>query len=324
MRRFVIAGVIVVAVAAVAVVVASSLLPGGSGTTTGASSTPLPPVPASATIVAEARVMPGTRAVVAAAVPGTVSEVAVAEGDLVAAGAVIAQLDPTAAQADVAAAQAAVDAATERATQAEAAAAQASAEVDRASAAVRSARAIRDQLPKGAPAAQKRAANADIDGAEAALAAARAARSGAQAAAAAAGADVARASAALDAATAAEAKLSITTPIAGTVADIAVETGDPVAAGSIVARIAGPGGWTFETTDLTQDEVAAIAVGSTATASVDGFAGTPIEGRVARIAAIGEDRQGDVYFTVVVEPTGAVPDGLRWNMVASVQISRAP
>jgi hypothetical protein len=80
----------------------------------------------------------------------------------------------------------------------------------------------------------------------------------------------------------------------------------------------------FETTDLTQDEVAAIAVGGAATVIVDGFGGSAIDGRVARIDAIGEDRQGDIVFTVVVEPTGDVPDGLRWNMVASVEIEKAP
>jgi HlyD family secretion protein len=322
MRRWVVAGVVVVAVLAAAAVLVASAGSGGVGGA--ASPTPLPPVSASDTVVAEARVMPKSRATVSAAVPGTVSRVAVVEGGRVAAGTVLVELDPTTARADVAAAQAALDAATARATQAAATVTQAAAEADRAAAAVRSARAIRDELPKGASSAQKRAAKADIGGAEAALDAAKAARSGAAAAAEAAKGDQARAAAALDAAKAVEATLTITAPISGTVADVSVDVGDQVAAGSPVARIAGDGGWTFETTDLTQDEVAAIAVGSAATTVVDGFSGTPIEGRVSRIAAIGEDRQGDVYFTVVVEPTGNLPDGLRWNMVSSVQIARAP
>ena len=161
------------------------------------------------------------------------------------------------------------------------------------------------------------AARAGID-------AARAAEDGAAAAVKAAAADEARASATLDAARAAAGRLTITAPIAGTVADVTVTAGDVAAVGQPLVRIAGDGGWTFETTDLTQDEVAAIDVGSDATVTLDGFAGAPIAGRVAQISAFGEDRQGDVVFTVVVVPSGAIPDRVRWNMQASVEIATAP
>ena len=67
-----------------------------------------------------------------------------------------------------------------------------------------------------------------------------------------------------------------------------------------------------------------LDVGSDAIATVDGFAGAPIAGHVARISAFGEDRQGDVVYTVVVVPSGAVPDRVRWNMKASVEIASAP
>ena len=321
MRRGVVIGAILVAVAALA---AWAIVGGGMGGqgAAGSSPTPLPPVPGATEVVAEARAVPKTWATVAAVVPGAVASVAVQEGRRVAIGEALVQLDAAGAEAEVAAARAALDGARARAAQARAAATQAAAEVDRAEAAVTAARARRDQLPSGASSAQKRAANADITAAQAGLRSARAARSGAVNAATAAKADEARASAALDAANAALARLTITAPIAGTVADIAVDAGDPVAAGQPLVRIAGDGGWTFETTDLTQDEVAAIATGADATVTVDGFPGTTIRGRVTRIAAIGEDRQGDVVFTVVVEPAGAVPGGLRWNMVASVAIEK--
>jgi multidrug resistance efflux pump len=322
MRRLIIGGMaVVVAVAAVAALAVGGL-PGGTGAA--ATPTPLPPVPATDRVVAEARVVPKSRAAVTAPVPGTVSAVAVTEGQRVAEGTVLLQLDPTAARADVAAAQAALDAAAARSTQATAAVDQADDEVDRAAAAYRAAVAIRDQLPDNASSARERAANADVDGARAGIQAARSARAVATAAAKAAKADEARATVALDAARAAEDRLTIRAPIAGTVADVAVELGDAVTAGPPLVRIAGDGGWTFETTDLTQDGVAAIAEGSPASVTVDGFSGEPIEGRVVSIDAIGEDRQGDIVFTVVVEPSGAVPDGLRWNMVASAQIARAP
>jgi multidrug resistance efflux pump len=322
MRRWIVGGAVAVALVAAVGWVASGGLGGSTGAA--ASPTPLPPVPASDVVVAEARAVPATQATVAGAAAGTVIGVDVAEGARVATGAVLVRLDPTSVRAEVAAAKAALDAATARSAQAADAVRQASAEVDRASAGLQAARAARDQLPDGASSARKRAANAEVDAAEAGLAAARAARDGAEAAATAAKAEAARAAAALDAATAAEARLTTTAPIAGVVADVTVAVGDVVAAGTPLVRIAGDGGWMFETTDLTQDEVAAIAVGGAATVIVDGFGGSAIDGRVARIDAIGEDRQGDIVFTVVVEPTGDVPDGLRWNMVASVQIARAP
>jgi multidrug resistance efflux pump len=322
MRRWIIGGVIVVAAVAALAVVAVGGLPGGMGAS--ASPTPLPPVPASDRVVAEARVIPASRASVTAAVPGTVSAVAVAEGQRVATGTTLVQLDATSARADVAAAQAALDAAKARSTQAVAAVSQANAEISRATAAHKAARAIRDQLPDNASAARERAADADVQAAQAGIRAARAAKDVAAAAASAAQADEARAGAALDAARAAEARLTIRAPMAGTVADVTVEVGDAVTAGPPLVQIAGDGGWVFETTDLTQDEVAAIAAGNPATVTVDGFAGTPFEGRVARIDAIGEDRQGDIVFTVVLEPTGELPEGLRWNMVASVQIATKP
>jgi HlyD family secretion protein len=323
MRRGAAIGAILVAVAAVAVWLVVGGGMGGQGAA-GASPTPLPPVPSAADVVAEARVVPSTRATVSGAVPGVVATVAVQEGRRIAAGDTLVQLDAAAAEADVAAAQAALDGARARAAQAADGATQAAAEVDRADAAVAAARARRDQLPSGASSAQKRAANADITAAQAGLRSARAARTGATDAAAAAKADEARAAAALDAAKVALARLTITAPIAGTVADVAVAAGDPVATGQPLVRIAGDDGWTFETTDLTQDQVAAISTGSDAAVTVDGFPDTTIPGRVARIAAVGEDRQGDVVFTVVIEPAGAVPDGLRWNMLASVEIAKTP
>jgi HlyD family secretion protein len=322
MRRWVVGSVVVVGAVAALAVLASGVLPGGAGSSS-ASPTPLPPVSASDRVVAEARVVPKTRSSVAAAVPGTVSDVEVAEGQRVAAGTVLVRLDPTSAQAEVAGAQAALDAAKARSTQATAAVGQATAEADRAKAVVQSADAIRDQLPDGASSARKRAAKADVSAAQAGLRASRAAKDGAAAAAKVAQADEARAAAALDAAEAAEARLTIEAPISGTVAEVAVAVGDAVTAGPPLVRIAGDDGWTFETTDLTQDEVAVIGLDSLATVTVDGFAGTEIEGRVVRIDAIGEDLQGDIVFTVVVEPTSDVPDGLRWNMVASAQIARA-
>jgi len=322
MRRLVVAGLAIAAgIVAVALLVGGGLVTGPGSS---ASATALPPVPASDRVVAEARVVPETSAEVGATVPGTVVRVAVVEGDGVAAGAELVKLDTSEADARVAQAQAALDASAARTEQAAVAVRQAAAEVDRAAASVRVARATRDLVPDGAASARKRSADAQVSAALAGLEAARAAEDAAAAAAKAAEADKAVAAAGLDGARAAAARLTIRAPIAGTVADLAVAVGDSVSAGLPLIRIAGEGGWAFETTDLAQDSVAVIEVGDTATVTVDGFPGTSIPGRVARIAAFGEDRQGDVVFTAVVVPDGAVPDSLRWNMKASIEIAATP
>ena len=322
MRRSVVGvGAIVAVVAAVAVLASGVLAPAGGP---GSTPTPLPPIAVSDRVVAEARAIPRTWAAVEAAVPGTVDRVAVLVGARVTAGATLVELDATVADAETASAEAALDAATARATQVTAAARQAAAEVDRAAAAVRGARASRNLLPSGASSARERLGDADVDAALAGLASAKASRDAANAAVTAAQADQARASAAVEAAHAAADRLVVRAPIDGTIADVSVSVGDTVAPGPALVRIAGDGAWTFETTDVTQDSVAVIEVGNAARVTVDGFAGVSIPGRVTRIAAFGVDRQGDVVFTVVVEPDGAVPAGIRWNMQASIEIATKP
>jgi multidrug resistance efflux pump len=316
------------------------LLSGGSapGATPSPSAT-LPPIAASTTVSADARVVPARRAELdPPGAGGVVAEVSVAEGGEVAAGAPLLRLDAAVADAEVASAEAAVAAATANAEQARAAAEQAEAGVEAAIAAAEGARAgltaadaQRDGLPSGASSSQERAADAEVDRARAALDAARAerssaraARTAARAAASAAEAEVARAEAGLAAAVAARDRLTLTAPFAGTVASVDADVGDTVEPGTPVVRLAGPGGWRFETTDLDEATVGRIAEGASATVSLDAFPDAPIEARVVSISPFGELSAGDVVYTVILEPTGSLPDGLRWNMTASATIDTIP
>ncbi len=246
------------------------------------------------------------------------------------------RFDAELADAEIQAAQAAVDAASASVAQAEAAAAQAQQQVEAADAsveggraAVRVADAQRDGTPSGTTA--RRAANAEVDRAQAALDTARdqrdAARRGRDVAARAvdvATAELARAQAALDQATIARDELTVTAPFAGVVASLDGRVGETVAPGTIVARVADPAGWRFETTDLDETSVGRITEGASATVSLDAFPDAVIEARVASIAPFGDAETGDIVYTVVLEPTGSVPEGLRWNMTASATIDAAP
>jgi len=72
-----------------------------------------------------------------------------------------------------------------------------------------------------------------------------------------------------------------------------------------------------ETTDLTELNVDKIALGQPAMIRFDAIPGLDIIGRVTKIKPFGENRQGDVVYTVVLQLEQADPR-LKWNMTASV------
>jgi multidrug resistance efflux pump len=309
----------------------------GSGGPTGAEPSPtLPPVEASNTVTSDARAVPIHHVELSApGAGGVVAEVLVAEGDAVTVGQPLLRLDDARAQAALDEAKAAADAAPLAVRNAQAAAAQASAQVDaaraavdEADAAVRAADATRDGTPSGDA---KRAANAQVDGARAGVRAARAQLDSARAAARQAQvavdqatADVARTAATLAGAQAAVDELTLTAPMAGTVASLDAEVGQTVTAAAPVVRIADPSGWRFETIDLDEASIGRLAVGAKATVNVDAFEDVDIPATVESISAFGETSAGDIVYTVTLEPTGTVPEGLRWNMTASAQIEATP
>ena len=127
--------------------------------------------------------------------------------------------------------------------------------------------------------------------------------------------------AALAQAVAARAQLDMTAPVAGVVAFAGPSVGETVAPGSVAIRIADPAGWRIRTTDLDETAVARIHVGSPAVVTLDAFPGATVQGVVREVAAFGEERQGDIVYRVLVEPTTALPPDARWGMTSSVTIS---
>lgn len=327
--RLIIVLVVVAAVAGGAWLLLGS--PGGPGSAE--PSPTLGPVPESTTVAADARAVPARRVELSPpAGGGVVSEVRAKEGDRVTKGHVLLRLDGRLAEAEYDQAQAAQIAAQRRSAQAGFASAQATAQevaasaaVDQARAAVRSADATRDGTPSGT--AARRAANAEVDRARASLRIAQA-----QANAAVQATQVAvmaervalkeedRTEAALVAAKAALDDLSLVAPFTGTVVSLDAVVGETVVPGAPVARMADLSSWQFETIDLDEASIGRIREGAGAVISVDAFAGVEIPARVVSIDRFGEASAGDIVYTVVLEPTGEVPEGLRWNMTASAQI----
>jgi membrane fusion protein (multidrug efflux system) len=337
-RRWPIALVVILAVGVVAALVVAN---GGLG---GADSSPAPSssvegvIPADAGVVAEGRAVPVRWAEVMPASAGRVTSIPVAVGDVVAEGDLLLQLDDEAAALEVQSMTAAATAATAATARAEASVTQARANVAvaeagivQAQAARRAADAQRDQLPGSATGAQERQADAQVDQAEAGVESARAQRSAARAALstaeaglAAVQADEERAALAVQAAALARERLAITTPIAGTVVSVEPAVGDLVQPGVVAVRIADQGGWRFETSDLSETSVARVREGAAATITVDGLPGEEIAGTVESVGTYGTASQGDIVFRVVVTPTGAVPEELRWNMTVTIEIEGVP
>ena len=326
-----------VALVAVVGVGAWIVVGGGTAGQGGASpSATVPPVAESTTVTTDARAVPVRHAELAApAGGGVVAEVLVAEGDAVTAGEPLLRLDSTQAQAARDQAKASADAAAVAAKVADGASVQADAEVDgahaavdEADAAVKVADATRDGTPSGGTA--RRAADAEVGraraaarGARAQLRASRARAEQADAAAGQAKLDVARAQAALAGAQATLDDLTLTAPFAGTVASLDAVVGETVGGSSPVARIADLSSWQFESIDLDEAAIGRLDVGAHATITVDAFADVEIPATVASISGFGESSAGDIVYTVILEPSGTLPEGLRWNMTASAQIDAA-
>jgi HlyD family secretion protein len=115
-------------------------------------------------------------------------------------------------------------------------------------------------------------------------------------------------------------KATLVAPIAGTVAELNLKVGEVPAAGSPVIVLADLSSWQIETEDLTELSVVRIREGDQVAVTFDALPGFELPGTVAQIKPLGENRQGDIVYTVVVEPN-SWDERLRWNMTAAVEIA---
>jgi RND family efflux transporter MFP subunit len=108
-------------------------------------------------------------------------------------------------------------------------------------------------------------------------------------------------------------------PIAGTIANIDVATGEQVNAGETILSIGDFSTWLVETQDLSEIDVVRLAVGDRATISFTALPGVNATGVVDNIQVRGTDENGQVNFVVTITPDTYLPQ-LRWNMSATVSI----
>jgi len=129
-------------------------------------------------------------------------------------------------------------------------------------------------------------------------------------------AEVQSAQAALKLAQVAVAEAELRAPFAGTVAAIDSKVGEYVTSGTPVVYLADLSAWQVETTDLTELNVVSLRTGSQATVTFDAIPGLELLGRVSRIRALGENKQGDITYLATITLDKQDPR-LRWNMTAS-------
>jgi HlyD family secretion protein len=105
----------------------------------------------------------------------------------------------------------------------------------------------------------------------------------------------------------------------GVVAGLDIRPNEFVTAGATIVRMADTVAWQIETTDLTELNVAKTYEGAPATITFDALPGLTLPGTVTQIKGFGENKQGDITYTVVVKPNQQ-DARMRWNMTASVSI----
>jgi len=110
----------------------------------------------------------------------------------------------------------------------------------------------------------------------------------------------------------------LTAAMDGTVIDLGLQVGEVVAAGTPVITIADFSGWLVKTDNLTELEVAQIAVGQPVEITLDAIPDVVLDGVVSSINQRFEEKRGDITYTVVITLTKTDPL-MRWGMTAAVR-----
>lgn len=132
-------------------------------------------------------------------------------------------------------------------------------------------------------------------------------------------AEIASAKAGLAQAKVALAETELKAPFAGTIAALDARIGEQVGPGSPIIRLADLSAWQIETDDLTELNIVRVSEGAPANITFDAIPGLKTTGKVSRIKPLGENKQGDMTYMVVIAPDQIDPR-LRWNMTAMVAI----
>jgi multidrug efflux pump subunit AcrA (membrane-fusion protein) len=125
------------------------------------------------------------------------------------------------------------------------------------------------------------------------------------------------ATASYDAAKAALDDIRLTAPFDGQLVANNLNVGEFIAPGAPAAVIGDVSEWEIETTDLTELDVVNIKEGMPVTIEFDALPDIQLKGVVSKVKMLGENKQGDITYTVKVSLEETDPR-LSWNMTAFV------
>jgi multidrug resistance efflux pump len=110
-------------------------------------------------------------------------------------------------------------------------------------------------------------------------------------------------------------------PFAGTIAQLTLNAGETVGAGSPIAVLADFSSWQVETADLTEVKVPGIKIGQSVTAQLDALPELSLTGEVQSIGQLYQEKSGEVVYPVKINLMETDPR-LRWGM--TVRVNFAP
>ena len=104
---------------------------------------------------------------------------------------------------------------------------------------------------------------------------------------------------------------------AGTMGSVDARGGERVSPGVVVVRIADLSAWRLETENLDELSVVNLRENDRVTVTFDALPELEIVGTVVSIGAFGEEKQGAVTYTAVID-LEKHDERLRWNMTAAI------
>lgn len=117
-------------------------------------------------------------------------------------------------------------------------------------------------------------------------------------------------------------RATLKAPFAGTVAAVDIKLGERVTPNTPLITLADLSQFQVETTDLTELNVVKLKTGDPVVLTFDALPNVEMPGKIIRIDDLGQNRQGDIVYTVVVRPDTQDPR-LRWRMTSSVTFEPA-
>jgi HlyD family secretion protein len=117
------------------------------------------------------------------------------------------------------------------------------------------------------------------------------------------------------------ADLEMVAPFDGTVVDNPLKVGEIAEAGTVVV-LGDLKSWQIQTTDLKEVDVIGIKPGDPILVHFDAIPGLELAGKVNRINGLGQDKHGDILYTVVIDLAGNDPR-LLWKMTARVNFEKS-